>query len=156
MQLFVHHYLVKKAEINKRIELIESDIAKLEPQDVEPRDYDTMMKSLKDDLEKYVDFENMTQVPEEILEAFIEKVVVHEDTMEWYLRTSDIKPDSVNWMKINGLKEDEQPIQNNAKVTRLFLDSFVLKFKDAREYLYSISNRKRIYNWFDVEVQLFA
>lgn len=39
--------------------------------------------------------------------------------MEWYLRTSDIKPDSVNWMKINGLKEDEQPIKNNAKVTRL-------------------------------------
>lgn len=24
----------------------------------------------------------------------------------------------------------------------------------AREYLYSISNRKRIYNWFDVETGL--
>ena len=149
-------YLLKKAEINKRIELNEADIAKLEPQDVEPRDYEAMMRSLRADLEKYVDFDNMTQVPEDILEAFIEKIVVHEDSMEWYLRTSDIKPDSVNWLKINGLKNEEQPVQNNTSVTRLFLDSFVLKFKDAREYLYAISNRKRIYNWFDVEVQLFA
>ncbi len=69
--------------------------------------------------------------------AFIEKIWVSKDEFRWYLRSG------------NG-SSDEFDIDDHIKIA-----SFTLTIKDAKEYLYSFSTRRRVYNWKDLNVSVW-
>ena len=87
-------------------------------------------------VKEYTGFE-YSVIPESIVEAFIEKIWVSKDEFRWYLRSE------------NG-SSDEFDIDDHIKIA-----SFTLTIKDAKEYLYSFSTRRRVYNWKDINVSVW-
>ena len=67
---------------------LKDDILTLQPKE-EPkveRDYAADLARLRVEMESYTNFENETVIPDSILEAFIERIVVYKDSFDWYLR----------------------------------------------------------------------
>lgn len=102
----------KKEEIESRITKIQSEIEELQPpEDVqEDISHDDKIKVLKYYLEQSVTPNDNSDLPEDVIRAFIVKVVVHEDRFDWYLRFSpDDEP--AHSLSINGKHK------NSAKVS---------------------------------------
>ena len=57
-------------------------------------------------LEQYNHFDEDREIPDSVLEAFVEKIVIFEDHFEWYLRFSG--PDGPTKCGVNG-KANENP-----------------------------------------------
>lgn len=104
----------KKEEIESRLIKIQSEIKELQPQEDIQEDvaHDDKIKVLKYYLEQSVTPNDDADLPEDVIKAFIVKVVVHEDGFDWYLRFSpdDELPHSLN---IDGKRK------NSAKVSSL-------------------------------------
>ena len=49
-------------------------------------DYEDKITFLKYALEQYNHFDEDREIPDSVLEAFVEKIVIFEDHFEWYLR----------------------------------------------------------------------
>ena len=81
-------FLTKTDEIQKKMKQLKDDILTLQLKE-EPkveRDYEADLARLRVKLESYTNFENETVIPDSILEAFIERIVVYKDSFDWYLR----------------------------------------------------------------------
>lgn len=156
-------FLAKTGDINDRIAEIKKYLMSLQQDnsEVEERDYDSLLEALKKELDAYVDFESSTEIPDQILEAFIEKIVVHKDSFEWHLRipTANTRceigeeegmTDEVESV-IEFLKKEETPTSQ-----KLLISEFTMTKDDALKYMYSIDTRKRVHRWKDFEVRLYA
>ena len=156
-------FLAKTGDINDRIAEIKKYLMSLQQDnsEVEERDYDSLLEALKKELEAYVDFESSTEIPDQILEAFIEKIVVHKDSFEWHLRipTANTRceigeeegmTDEVESV-IEFLEKEETPTSQ-----KLLISEFTMTKDDALKYMYSIDTRKRVHRWKDFEVRLYA
>ena len=53
-------------------------------------DYKQKLNILKTALNEFTELDESRDIPEEVIDAFVEKIIVHEDHLEWYLR---FKPD---------------------------------------------------------------
>lgn len=53
-------------------------------------DYKQKLNILKTALNEFAELDESRDIPEEVIDAFVEKIIVHEDHLEWYLR---FKPD---------------------------------------------------------------
>ena len=81
-------FLRMKAEIDERMQAVTEQITKLAPPESsaeEIPDYDERLTILGDKLEQYLVFDSDEDIPEPIIEAFVEKIVVSADTFAWYL-----------------------------------------------------------------------
>lgn len=87
-------FKAKREEIEGRLSEIQSEINELQPQEDIQEDvaHDDKIKILKYCLEKSVIPNDNEDLSEEIIKAFIVKVVVHEDGFDWYLRFSPDEP----------------------------------------------------------------
>lgn len=94
------------------------------------------LQELRKHLKQYTGFD-YSVIPESIVEAFIEKIWVSKDEFRWYLRSGDTSANEFN-------------IDEHIKIA-----SFTLAIKDAKEYLYSFSTRRRVYNWQDLNVSIW-
>lgn len=128
----------RKQEIENRIAILTEEIKTLQPDETKqsPQDYMQKLQELRERLKEYTGFE-YSVIPESIVEAFIEKIWVSKDEFRWYLRSG------------NG-SSDEFDIDDHIKIA-----SFTLTIKDAKEYLYSFSTRRRVYNWKDINVSVW-
>ena len=87
-------FQTKKLEIEKKIEKIQKDIKELQIQEevVDEATHDEKIRILKFYLEQSVNPDALENITEDVIRAFIVKVVVKENSFEWYLRFSPDKP----------------------------------------------------------------
>jgi len=78
-------YLKKKSEIEKRIEALQEELAKyVVDEEVDDINYEDKLKVLQYGLEQEFDFSKQ-EIPEEIIDVFVRKIVVYKDYFDWYL-----------------------------------------------------------------------
>lgn len=128
-------FVERKQLINEQIAVLDDEIAELskpKKSDIK-RDFVLRIEDLKEKLDSYIDFDT-SPIPENVIEAFVEKIWVSKDEFRWYLRTS-IKPtEATEHIKIG---------------------AFTLTLEDAKKYLYSFSSRRRVHNWVDINVSVW-
>ena len=108
----------KASEIEAREGEIRAKLASLKPAEDVPTesDYANKLELLIQLLESYRDYTIPENIPEQIVEAFIKKIVVFPDYTEWYLRITDdgeapIKAELSGTMK-SGLKVTFNGVDN--------------------------------------------
>ena len=117
----------KTSELEERLARLENEIEELNKQEEEriaDDGWELHFEDLKSTLESYVDFGDELDVPESIVEGFIEKIVVGQDSFDWYLR----------------IKSDNKKVEEAQQ-----LASFTINLEQAKEYLYKFSTRKIFY-----------
>jgi hypothetical protein len=168
----------KKEEIESRLVKIQSEIEELQPQEDIQEDvaHDDKIKVLKYYLEQSVTPNDDADLPEDVIKAFIVKVVVHEDGFDWYLRFSpdDEPPHSLN---IDGKRKNSAKVsslcspQHRQLLTKEGIDlslvrkvnqsnfvkvqEFTIDLGEAKAYLYAYSTKHRIHRWDDLKVSVF-
>lgn len=87
-------FKAKKQEIEDRLLAIQNELSQLQPQEeaIDDATHDEKIKILRFYLEQSVNPDAMDNIPEDVIRAFIVKVVVHENSFDWYLRFSPDKP----------------------------------------------------------------
>ena len=93
-------------------------------------DADEILEKARSMLEKHI---------HDIIDAFVEKIVVHKDGFVWYLRGC-------------GAMDREGEIENGDMLLR----EMTFTKEDAKEYLYAIDNRRRIHRWVDINVRIYT
>ena len=88
--------LISKEEFQRRVAPIDKDIGQAynfiresesaQNDDKEVVNYEEKLTVLQYALERYTDFDKQEDVPPEVVEAFVEKIVASKDGFEWYLR----------------------------------------------------------------------
>lgn len=174
-------FMEQKEKIEGEITTLESSILKLRPQLAEPDeddlDYENKIAVLRYHMERMVSPKTVQELPQNIIEAFVRKVVVHPNGFDWYLRFNAEK--APRRLQINGKR------RNNAVVEELDSDNeaelkiphlvncntgcnqrkkelryiraqrFVITQQMARERLYSKNTQRRIFNWFDLVINIY-
>ena len=102
------------------------------------------MKDLKQQLEKYTDFNGMDTIPETVIEAFTKKIIVSDKGFDWYLRFRKMdKP------------LEEKLGKRKSKDDYSMVFSFTLTIEDAKAYVYQFSKKRRVLSWRDITVNLW-
>ena len=123
----------KKQELESKISVLSEEILKLSetsPETVQ-ENLSARFDALKEKLETYVDF-SAPVIPEHIVEAFIEKILVTKEEFCWYLRTGNT--DNSHHVK---------------------LVDFTISVEEAKKYLYSISPKRRVLRYTDLHVSVW-
>lgn len=163
-------FKTKQKDIQDKLDKIESELLALcgEEEDVaEEVDHESRITLLKYALEQLTNFDNDEDIPEQVIEAFVKKIIVKKDGFEWYLRFSpdDNTPTKVN---VDGKRQNTAKVSllcdmphrqqftkvGNAKYVKIV--EFSVTLDDAKRYLYSKSNRSRILKWYDFNVSIFV
>ena len=79
------------------------------------------------------------EIPDGIIDAFVEKIVVRGDGFDWYLRGCGAENDGCE--SANG---------------HMLLREMIFTKEDAKEYLYAIDNRRRIHRWVDINARIYT
>ena len=101
-------FISSSNEIREMIDKLKSEIAALTADAPEETvsDYEDKITLLKFALEQYNHFDEDREIPDSVLEAFVEKIVIFEDHFEWYLRFGS--PGCPTKCGVNG-KANENP-----------------------------------------------
>ena len=92
-------FLQKKEEVEKQINDLNSQLGKLKPNEEESEDEETReskIKLLKYYLEKSVTIDEQEDISDDVLKAFIVKIVAHKDCFDFYLRFNDDNPKQIS------------------------------------------------------------
>lgn len=132
------YFRTRKEELDADIETLTLQIKALEPKGTVRAidDYTEVLMDLRKRLEAYVKCDDH-KIPESVVEAFIERIWVSKDEFRWYLRSGTCGQDS---------ESEKEHIK---------IASFTITLDQAKKYQYSISTRKRIYNWVDLNVSIW-
>jgi len=160
-----------KAEIEPKIEELKKVIAELEvvSEPVEEVDFGERIKMLEYAMEQLVDFENIQDIPESVVDAFVDRIVVSEDCFDWYLR---FDPTVAYSCKVEGKRsatakvttsfaflEDgktKKKYKNLSKSEYTKIASSTLDIDYAKEYLYAQSTKHRIHKYEDTNVNVYV
>ena len=160
-------FKAKKQEIEDRLIAIQNELNQLQPQEeaVDDATHDEKIKILKFYLEQSVNPDAMENIPEDVIRAFIVKVVVHENSFDWYLRFSPDKPPKS--LCIDGKRKTTAKVsslcyqQHRLLLTKVGKSNFVkvqefsIDLGQAKAYLYAYSTRHRIHKWNDLHISVF-
>lgn len=100
-----------KSEIDSKIHTLQEQIARLMPEESETEEeltnYNERITVLRYVLERYMNFDSSEDIPEPVIEAFVDKIVVKENSFDWYLFFSgdDNTPKSYN---VTGNKKSQK------------------------------------------------
>ena len=158
---------MKKQEIEDRLLAIQNELNQLQPQEeaIDDATHDEKIKILKFYLEQSVNPDAMENIPEDVIRAFIVKVVVHENSFDWYLRFSPDKPPKS--LCIDGKRKTTAKVsslcspQHRLLLTKVGKSNFVkvqefsIDLSEAKAYLYAYSTRHRIHKWEDLNISVF-
>ena len=130
------YFRSKKTEYELKLTILSKEIYDLSQTPVSEikQDFIGRIEDLEKQLSSYTPPESLV-IPDSVVEAFIEKIWISKDEFRWYLRT-------------NKEEKDEEP-------EHIKIASFKLTLKDAQDYVYSFSNRRRIFNWYDLNVSVW-
>ncbi|MBR2031192.1 MAG: recombinase family protein, partial [Alistipes sp.] len=157
-------FKAKKQEIEDRLLAIQNELSQLQPQEeaIDDATHDEKIKILKFYLEQSVNPDAMDNIPEDVIRAFIVKVVVHENSFDWYLRFSPDKPPKS--LCIDGKRKTTAKVsslcspQHRLLLTKVGKSNFVkvqefsIDLGQAKAYLYAYSTRHRIHKWNDLHI----
>ena len=160
-------FKAKKQEIEDRLLAIQNELSQLQPQEeaIDDATHDEKIKILKFYLEQSVNPDAMENIPEDVIRAFIVKVVVHENSFDWYLRFSPDKPPKS--LCIDGKRKTTAKVsslcspQHRLLLTKVGKSNFVkvqefsIDLGQAKAYLYAYSTRHRIHKWNDLHISVF-
>lgn len=160
-------FKAKKQEIEDRLLAIQNELSQLQPQEeaIDDATHDEKIKILKFYLEQSVNPDAMDNIPEDVIRAFIVKVVVHENSFDWYLRFSPDKPPKS--LCIDGKRKTTAKVsslcspQHRLLLTKVGKSNFVkvqefsINLGQAKAYLYAYSTRHRIHKWNDLHISVF-
>ena len=79
----------KSSEIKKRIQTIENELSQIEPEETETAvlyERDERLALFKSFLWQTIYVSKDSDIPDDIIRAFVSRIIVHEDTFDWYLR----------------------------------------------------------------------
>ena len=130
------YFRSKKAEYELKLTILSKEIYDLSQTPVSEikQDFIGRIEDLEKQLSSYIQPDSLV-IPDSVVEAFIEKIWVSKDEFRWYMRT-------------NKEESDEEP-------EHIKIASFTLTLKDAQDYVYSFSTRRRIFNWYDLNVSVW-
>ena len=113
-------YIEKKQETESELGALNRQLAELKPpeQNAEEISIEDKLKILKAALDKYTNFSAYDEIPEEIIEAFVVKIVVHENSFDWYLRYCS--GEYVIKCNIEGNKKSAKVVENDSQKTHTF------------------------------------
>ena len=154
-------FKAKKQEIEDRLLAIQNELNQLQPQEeaIDDATHDEKIKILKFYLEQSVNPDAMENIPEDVIRAFIVKVVVHENSFDWYLRFSPDKPPKS--LCIDGKRKTTAKVSSLcspqhrllSKVGRSSLSfELPLGFKEAEAYRKANGKYVRKNQWRDTTV----
>jgi len=160
-------FKAKKQEVEDRLLAIQNELNQLQPQEeaIDDATHDEKIKILKFYLEQSVNPDAMENIPEDVIRAFIVKVVVHENSFDWYLRFSPDKPPKS--LCIDGKRKTTAKVsslcspQHRLLLTKVGKSNFVkvqefsIDLGQAKAYLYAYSTRHRIHKWNDLHISVF-
>lgn len=160
-------FKAKKQEIEDKLLAIQNELSQLQPQEeaIDDATHDEKIKILKFYLEQSVNPDAMDNIPEDVIRAFIVKVVVHENSFDWYLRFSPDKPPKS--LCIDGKRKTTAKVsslcspQHRLLLTKVGKSNFVkvqefsIDLGQAKAYLYAYSTRHRIHKWNDLHISVF-
>lgn len=160
-------FKAKKQEIEDRLLAIQNELSQLQPQEeaIDDATHDEKIKILKFYLEQSVNPDAMDNIPEDVIRAFIVKVVVHENSFDWYLRFSPDKPPKS--LCIDGKRKTTAKVSSLCSphhrllLTKVGKSNFVkvqefsIDLGQAKAYLYAYSTRHRIHKWNDLHISVF-
>lgn len=160
-------YTMKTDDLTTRIGILKMEIKKLQEEDAEnaPEDYDILLANLRKEMAAYTDFnaDNVKVIPENIVEAFISRIVIHKDSMEWYLRMGDDKTEynTENADSFGNTTEFARVMKSlksepEKKHEPILVDSFKVTLEDAKKYIYSFDPHRRVQRWYDIRIDLYA
>lgn len=163
-------YFEYKAEIETQIDKLKKTITELDvvSEPIEEIDFDERIKMLEYAMEQLVDFENMDDIPETVIEAFVEKIIVSKDCFDWYLR---FNPSIAYTCKVEGKRSGTGTVSasfaflKDKKLTSKYnnlngceyvkITSFILDKEYAKKYMYAHSPKHRVHNYKDTNVNLY-
>jgi len=105
-------------------------------------------------LASYTDYNEMTRIPESIVETFVRKIVVYKDHFEWYLRTEVEKP--VDFSSDTFHPSDLFAESEKYDAPGVRIASFTISKDEARQYLNRTEPKRRIRKWNDVWVDILV
>lgn len=87
-------FLSMKADIDTQISSLQEQIGKLSPTERVTEtdnlpDYEERITVLRYALERYTNFDSDEDIPEPVIEAFVDKIVVNANSFDWYLHFTD-------------------------------------------------------------------
>ena len=98
-------YQEARADVDRQIDKLKAEIEELtpvvEPTEEEEIDYESKITILRYALEQYTNFDTDGDIPESVIEAFVEKIEVSKDCFRWHLR-GDFGGDSPIPMNVEG------------------------------------------------------
>ena len=98
-------YQEARAEVDRQIDKLKAEIEELTPVVEETKeeeiDYESKITVLRYALEQYTNFDTEGDIPESVIEAFVEKIEVSKDCFRWHLR-GDFGGDSPIPMNVDG------------------------------------------------------
>ncbi len=93
-------FIRKKEDTEHKLSQIEKELDALMPEEEDPvevADHEERMKVLRYALDQLVHPNDEDDIPEDVIRAFVKKIVAHPDSFDWYLRFSpDSDPEKLN------------------------------------------------------------
>ena len=128
-------FQAKASEIKIGLKELEENMKKLE-QTAETNDTSPDGKTalLKQQIQQMVCLSDDDDVSEGLLHTFVTKIVVHEDSFDWYLR----------------FRPDKASVAEPQKVAE-----YTFTKEDAKKYLYSFSPQRRVLKWSDIKATIY-
>lgn len=128
-------FQAKATEIKAGLKELEDNMKKLEQtaetSGTSPEGKTTL---LKQQINQMVCLSDDGDVPDGVLHAFVAKIVVHEDSFDWYLR----------------FRPDKASVAEPQKVAE-----YTFTKEDAKKYLYSFSPQRRVLKWSDIKATVY-
>lgn len=115
-------YMLKKEETEKKLLKIDEELEKLNPQTVDEKeeaDSEAKIKLLRYYMEKGLHVDDDEDLPESIIEAFVEKIIVQPNGFDWYLRFNNSPDGGGNSDKSEPVKLNVVGQKKSAKISSL-------------------------------------
>ena len=161
----------KQSEIQTKLDTLISEVDSLrgpeENDEIEDVNHEEKITLLKYALEQLTNFDSDDDIPDSVIEAFVTKIVVSKDGLDWYLRffpddnklpeTLVIEGNRKNTAKVSSLCDYQHRLLytkvGNAKYSKIF--EFTITIDDAKNYLYQESLTYRLLRWFDLNINIY-
>lgn len=137
-------FISKRKEIEDNLEILAEEVKKLSPDSADKaKTVEERLADLKEQIQKYTDFQGMQIIPETVVEAFTRKIIVNEDSFDWFLRFNKM------------IKEPSTKSKSKTSEEYTPALSFTLTMEDAKKYVYSFSSTRRVHGWKDITINLW-
>lgn len=158
----------KQSEIQNKLSKLREEILNLKPEEESVSEdeatHEEKITLLKYYMNKSITPQQDEDIPEDVIRAFVEKIIVHEDGFDWYMRFDpDKSPETLNIegrnrksAKVSSLCSPQHRLLlakvGNSKFVKV--QEFTIDLGEAKAYLYKYSTRHRILNWKDLKISV--